>query len=348
MSRRVIAFARVLLLVAFMSASVGAVRADSAPAGPAPVTPSSQSALVSIDPATIDFGILAPGQTASKTVVVRSLVDRDLRIAKVTTCPCITVRVSNMSIPARGTVNLNATMEPKPGTGAKTERIRLAFEGEDLVVVIDVAGEVSLPVRAVPPAIDAREVLSGVVEVSSLDDALFTILATAGKPPVFVDFDPARQPPRNTYQLRWDLAGLDQQTMPSWWVIETDHPGAPIVDLRVMHEFTKTPRVPGRPWVPGDQRILVGNLRAGEPFDFTTKIKWPKGNPAVQTLQSVQSQSPQFTAEFIGAELAGEELTCAIRISVLPGPRGLIYGQMMYETPDGFSAPLTIIGRLLE
>jgi hypothetical protein len=343
MTRIMSRLTRAILLITVLTLGAKAVCVP--PGSPAEAQ---ESDAVDVDPPVIDFGILAPGQTATRTVTITNHSDQQLGIVKVATCPCIKVAASSMTIQPRGSIQLTATIDPKPGTGLKTERIRLAFGGLDSIAEIDVKAEVSLPVRATPSAVDAQQASSGIVEVSTLDGEPFRVLATAGKPPVFVDFDPANDQPRNRYQLRWDLAGYDRGTMPGWWVIETDRTDAPIIDLRVMHEFTKTQRVPGRPWVPGDLRILVGNLAPGETHEFITKIKWPKGNPPVTTLRSVQSQSPQFTAEFVGAEQDGEELLCTIRIAAMPGPRGLIYGQMTYETPDGFSAPLTIIGRLVE
>ena len=136
--------------------------------------------------------------------------------------------------------------------------------------------------------------------------------------------------------------------MPRWWVIETDHPEAPIVDLRVRHLCTLPPRPQGRRWILSQQRTVLDAVTPGESREFTVFLKWAAGEKPNDTIRDVRSESPQFTASLMGTERDGDRITCRVRVTLRPDHRGLIYGDVRFTAFQGHTAPFTVIGRVVE
>jgi Protein of unknown function (DUF1573) len=307
------------------------LRAEPSPAGAA-VPPGPP---VAIEPERVDLGILRPGESSMVLIRLRNLGAEPLSIrGSATSCACTAINLTNTTIPAGEAIEFAATLTPKAGLGEKHEQIRIVFDGWEKPFIIDVDAEVSLPIRVTPSKLDARQALTGVVQVQSQDGKPFTILAAAGKRPDFVDFNPARDQPRDRYQLRWDLSGYDQKTMPGWWVIET--------------EWTKPLRPQGRRWVPSDDRFILGIVKAGRPVEITAKLRYPLGltPPAGQVVAT--SGSSKFTAELVKVEAQESDLVCTIRITPNAGWVGLLYGPITVTAPEGFSFEGIVIGRLVE
>jgi hypothetical protein len=249
-------------------------------------------------------------------------------------------------------------MTMKSGLGDKREKISIFFEGFTRTYVIQYfTAEVSLPVRLTPPHLAASRqdqrtrrwvnTMSGQIEVKSLDGEPFRILRAHGAPPEYVGFDPATDPARDAYTIRWDLSRFGD-AIPWFWVIETDRPDAPVVDARVRHVSTRPVSVKERPWQPKDQRLLVGVVPRGEPFEITTKLEYNAGYAPDPTTAGVSSQSSFLRAELLDAQ--GEEQYLQYRIRVTPtasAPAGLLYG-LLEVSASGFGVPLRIVGRLSE
>ena len=151
--------------------------------------------------------------------------------------------------------------------------------------------------------------------------------------------------PRNRYTLRWDLTSYTTQTMPWWWVVETDRPDAPLVDVRVMHDSTKIDRSRTSRWIRGDLRILAGVLRPGQTYDIRPKLKYnPRGRPDPGGPQ-VQALTPGIRVELISYEPVGSDMLCTIRVTVLRREPGLLY-EKINITAGGYSSPIWFIATL--
>jgi hypothetical protein len=299
------------------------------------------------EPPVLDLGLLAVGESGTGSVKVRNTGDRAVTIlATRASCACTYARDLAGKVLGPGeAVDLTATLTPKPGVGPKKERIRVAAVGYTEFVVVDVIGEVSLPVRATPSVLESYRLgLSGQVVVSSVDGRPFRVLRTDGRPPQFVDFDPGSDALRSRYTLRWDLNGYTARTMRWWWVVETDHPDAPLVDLRVQHEWTKM-RTTGLRWVRGDLRIPGGVLRPGGSFDFETKLKYNPNSRPDPGSPLVGALTPGIRARLVSYEVIGSDIQCTIRVTVLRNEPGLLY-EKINITAGGFSAPVWFIARV--
>jgi hypothetical protein len=315
---------------------------------------------VEFEPAVMDFGMLSPGATARGTSRIWNVGSEPLRILKsITSCGCTAAEdLGGRVIGPGGSTEFTTTMTMKSGLGEKKEKISIIFEGYRSTFVVQYyTAEVSLPVRLTPPHLPASSkdqrtgrwvnTMSGHVEVKSLDGEPFRILRAHGAPPEYVGFDPATDPPRNVYTIRWDLSRFGN-AIPWYWVIETDRPDAPLVDARIRHVSTRPVRVEQRPWEPKDQRLLVGVVARGQPFEITTKHEYDAGYIPDPTTAAVRSQSSFLRAELLDAQSDEQHLQFRIRVTpTASAPPGLLYGTLEVSAV-GFGVPLRIIGRIAE
>ncbi len=241
-------------------------------------------------------------------------------------------------------------MTMKAGLGQKQEKITVVFDS-GLAAVQYYTAEVALPVRVTPPYLEASKrtpngwehTMGGTVTVSSLDGRPFRITASHGATPHLVGFDAATDTPRTEYTLRWDLNRFGG-AIPWFWVIETDHPEAPVVDIRIRHSKTLPPRPPK--WVAKDQRVLVGTVRIDEPFEITTKVEYHGNLTPEPATAAVVSESPQLRAQLLEAQADGQFIQYRIQVTVTDdADPGLLYGNIAIYA-SGASYPVHVIGRV--
>ncbi len=305
---------------------------------------------IEFEPPVLDFGVVEPGAAGQGKVKIWNAGSTPLRILRsVTSCGCTEAEDLGGRVISPGQfTEFSTTMTMKSGLGEKKEKVSILFEGyEQTFVPYFFQAEVSLPIRIAPPHITAITTLTGELVAESRDGQPFRVLAVNGHAPEFVDFDPGRDSPRNRYTLRWDLTELDEQgNIPWFWVIETDRADSPLIDVRVRHDATRPDRPKGRPWVPKDQRVVLGVVRPDSPVEVTAKIEYA-GNISPQANTAAISQTPDqpFDAELIEAVPHGQFLEYRIRITPRVGEPGLLYGLLTLHASN-FTTPLRVIARL--
>jgi hypothetical protein len=305
-------------------------------------------------PVEMNFGVLDPGTAGQGVTRVWNTGDKPLRILKsITSCGCTSAQdLSGRTIPPGGSIDFTTTMEMKSGLGDKMEKVTIFFEGYgNTQVVYFYKAEVSRAVRAIPPYMTAddrgRPILSGELVLEARDGRAFRVLAAHGRAPEFVGFDPARDQPAARYTIRWDITPEHQAgAVPWFWVFETDHPDAPLVDVRVRHASTMPAREQGA-WVPKDQRLILDLLRAGVPTEVTAKVEYNGGFTPDASGASISGPGERFAVELAEAKVDGRLLKFRIRVTPRPGPPGLIYEEIALHA-SGHSAPLRLIGKLVE
>ena len=306
---------------------------------------------VEFEPANLNFGIVPPHTIGKGTAKIWNVGDQPLRIVKsITSCGCTsTENLAGRVIPPGGFIEFATEMEMKTGLGAKKEKVTLFFEGYGgTQVIFFYNAEVARPVRVIPPYVDAdNQGQIGTVEVSSLDNKPFRILKAHGLAPQFVNFDPATDEPRTRYTLKWDMSQFDGQRVPWFWVIETDHPEAPIVDVRVRHDSTRLIPPDGRPWQPKDQRVLIDVVRNGESVEIITKHEYAGNRTPMPQTARVQNLSAILDVELVGIEQKGQLLEFRVRVTPKNAPLGLLYEHINVGSV-GYMVPLRIIGRVIE
>ena len=149
----------------------------------------------------------------------------------------------------RTEASLDAPGEP----GKKQAKVFVQLEGMSRPAIVRLGGMVTMPVQPEPTYASAlKGVDRGTIRLASIDGRPFQISASNGGTPDFVDFDPARDAPRNVYDVRWSIAGMSPMSIPRWWVFTTDRSDCP-VPCRVRNENTGSKRDMARferRWIP--------------------------------------------------------------------------------------------------
>lgn len=343
------------------AAAAGADSAD--PADRVPRRPP-----IMIDPPTLNFGTVAPGELVTGSVQIRNVGTIPLTIeASRASCSCTAVDMSGTVIQPGQSAPMEATFT-KSTLGDKTAAVRLKFAGYDDVVEVQVKATVALAVRADPPYIYAEfddqmqetVVNSGTFTVLSTDQKPFSIIAVNGEEPKFVNFDPSRQQPQNHYTLEWDLSDVDSSTclradgkpLRRFWVVETDHPDVPVFDMQVRHLCT-LPKLPegGRRWVITPPRILLGRMAPGESKEVEALVRWLPHTPDYvregEQIYALLPESPYLDIELLDYKKDSDKADkIFMRITVKPGmPEGLLYESVQVHS-GSHSAPLLLLGAI--
>lgn len=338
-------------------ASPDAADATPVEAPPAAPTPPARSSVadnppgwppVEFEPPALDFGLLEPGELGEGTVRIHNVGDQTLAIkASGTTCGCTTTdRLDGVTIAPGDSYEFSVQMEPKPGLGEKREGMGIFFDGFEPRVEFFFTAEIAFPVHVIPPHITATATSTGELDIASQDGEPFRVLYSNGEAPDFVDFDPKTQSPRDRYTIRWDLTDLvARDAVPWFWVIETDRPECPVIDIRVRHSSTIPFRPRGRPWTPKGQRVLVNRITPGEQVEVSMKLEFVPGRTPNASAATIQSSATKFDAELLEASVDGQFLEYRIGITASEDAVGML-NEKVDLFASGFSAPLYVIGRI--
>jgi hypothetical protein len=334
-----------------------------------------------LEPPTVDFGFVKPSQELSQTIAIHNISDQPITVEKqVIDCKCTTAQnLEGRTIQPGSFIELTATIDPQAHPGPRMNKISLLFHEHPQPAIIEMFSEVSRAIRVTPARIHgARRVnratgeplpeteaerearLGGDLTLTAVDDRPFRILAVNGDPnyPI-IDFDPAKDEPQTEYRIPWSLREYDPETcvnaegqpMPRWYVVETDHPDAPVVDITVQHTCTLLDLevIKQRGWYLSDERVVLGGLKPNEPAEFEVTMAWLGHAGPRDTIRMVESESDQFDATLISANRIGNEISCRIRIVPNPAHRGLLYGSVrLHAYTPGDTASLMVIGRVVE
>ena len=250
------------------------------------------------EPASIDFGFLPPNTPGEGIVLLRNTSDKPLTINLVQpSCKCTTISdLVGKQIPPGGTVELQIKLDGAPAMGVRRSSVKVMVDGFGRALDVAVKGEVSLPVRIVPPYINAIEQknMTGRVILESTNKKPFRILSSLGGPISIQGFDDTKDEPRSSYVVGYDLTALSKD-LPSYVYFETDAPEAGVVDVRVRHE-----NAPKKPLISVmDVRCNVGFIASGTSKEALFTLT----NPGT-VLESVTTTSVDATVALARTEPA--------------------------------------------
>ena len=306
----------------------------------------SDPAPVVFDPPAVDLGYILPNQTVNTIIQVRNIGDKPLKITLVKpSCTCTTLDdLTGTVIPPGESVSLTAQLKARSKPSPMTSSITFLFEGYLESSKVSISAQVARPIRTIPQLFNlATGKLSGQVVVESNDGRPFTISAANRQPPEYINFDPTTDEPRNVYVLQWDVSQYTQQTMPGWWVIETDHPDCPVVDVWVRHQWNRPERAAGRLWRLGTQHVVIDGIKAGESAEFTVEIV----KLGLDDIYTVLSLSNEFDAKLVSLQRNGADAEATVRITPAADHRGLLYGTIEFLSSASYHK-LTVIGTVIE
>ena len=276
---------------------------------------------LTIQPPVLDLGFMAPRIGNKGTVTLTNTGKTPLTIAAVTpSCKCTTTSTLAGTVLQPGqSVPLEAALDGVAMPQTHRASIRVLVEGYAKVVEIQLRAETAMPVRAVPPIINAVEgkPRQGRFVVESIDKKPFTICAVGGRVPEFIGYN-AGDAPRAQYLVKFDLDTW-QPDFPAYLAIETDRADCPIFDIWIRSERT----IPTSSFRMKDYRINAGRIEVGGSTDISLEME-----DAGEDILAVESGSPEVQVEMLGQNVDAKVRKVNIRITPKSPREGLLYATL--------------------
>lgn len=298
-----------------------------APAGAAPNT---ESLPLVAEPRVLDFGFVPPRQKSQGTFKLWNRGTEPLKIVRVEPdCKCTTLEdITNRTIEPGEHLDLRAELEAASVPQQRQSAIKVVFEsstGYQRVIEVALRSTVSLPVRALPAYLNVVEGKDkqGRIFIESIDKAPFRICSVQGLPPEFMYFDPAKDEPRSSYWLQWDVTKFGDK-LPTHWIIETDHPSCHVLPVWIRHPTT----IPNPVFRLKEYSVNLGRVEKNGSTEATIYME----DPGEQIL-TVGALSDSVTAELIGTERVEGGLHVKVRVTPVKDFEGMVLFPLVVYSP---------------
>ncbi len=314
---------------------------------PAPTARSNGT--IRADPGKYDLGDIEPGSEHSREFLLRNLTQAPVRVrAALPTCRCTTTTdISGSVIPAGGTLPFTAILTTPTTPGVKNAKVQITFDGNPRPLVLEIEGDVTMPIKATPPYVGGPkgDQMSGLVTIRSIDRRPFRVLASGGAPPVFPQAVDSAQP-RDSHTLRWDIARIRDLPRHIWWVVFTDHPDCPVLPLRVRNAATGSRADMERyerHWRFDESLVNAQRIAPGESVTLDLVIKHynPRARGAIQkpgwgVVKSLRARSADLDLRLVGSSpISAEEVRVTFTATPAAGHVGPLEALLELETETG-------------
>jgi len=304
-----------------------------------PAEPARSQAVV-VSPGVLDFGTQSLMSRPTGEITLTNQGEKAVTLVAVSpTCSCLKPEFTDRVVLAPGANHTVAVAhEPRSQAGPSKATLRFVFLGNDIVNV-PVEAMFTRPVKADPTWIDfRRDGDQGTLKLRSLDARPFRVLSVQG---VAVPDSPAAL----LQEVPWDLSTYDTETctnpagerMPSWIVVQTDHPDAPVVDVRVRKDGCTNPDIPGdgdtRAWMILDQRVVVGELSPGDTQIYELPVALLPNRTMNEQFTVAKSESSGLVTRFI--DVIQKEDGNMVRVEIGAAadcPAGVLMGTFQVES----------------
>lgn len=347
------------------SGAIGATQV--APRTPTVVTPPSPTALAStvIEPKELDYGTLKPGEVKTLSGIIRNTGVIPIEFTgQMKGCSCTTVDIPKGIVQPGESIGYSATLTAGLTPTTKKSSISLVLANHQ-PVRIPVDGEIIRGIRVSPRRINAVSIDPTQpdlrvpaqirrVQLQSPTNTPFRILRIDGRPVEEFPGGSRMLNPVPQHSFIFDdfseydaVTGLsaDGDMLPFFRLIETDHPGAAVVEIPVDHpaRIAQLERRGQRPWMFVENRVVVPAVEPGGVAIFELPVK-VIGSANGERVVAVTSESPElFEAELLSVRNEGREWRVRFKIVPLQRHDGAFLGKVRLHSSK-FSAPLPIIG----
>lgn len=299
------------------------------------------------DPADVDFGLVKPGSKLTADVVLVNPFETPMTIVQaVPTCQCTTVEVAGETIPPGGGIAIPITLQVPSTAGKKQAAVNTVLQSPDGRNVrgprLTLSAIAAYAVKTTPLYIDALppNPATGNVTVAAIDGRPFRVLSVNGRPPVLLTPDQ----PLAQHVVEYDLGPAATQAersgspdvFPKWMIFETDHPEAPVVEMRIRHPFSKLPHQTRKVALQFDGNIAnLGVIPAGGTGTFDIELKQFAG----KLVTGVRTTNPNFRADLVEqVEGAGDRVRVRVAVTNVGGPGGVFMIPVTFDTTAGTEA----------
>ena len=326
------------------------------PAGSVEIRPGATA--VYGEPADVDFGVVKPGSKLRTEIKLVNPTNTPVIIQKaVPTCQCTTVNVDGTTIPALGAVGIPMTLQVPSTTGEKKAAVNtilvMGAKGPEKGPRLTLRAIAAYAVQALASTsqggprtlwIDGlkQEGITGQIQLTSTDRRPFRVLSLNGEAPMPLQ---GNGQAATTQVIAYDLSQKTSTTMPKWMLIETDHPDAPMVEMRVRHRSSMLPHQfkEYKVKVQFDGYIAnVGRVAPGSTTDFSVELKQFKG----RTLSELRSGNPDFVVKLVQRKDGdGDRVRITGSITPKADTRGPFMCPVQFVTPEG-AETMYVIGTI--
>lgn len=272
---------------------------------------------IKIEPFHVPLGILAPLEERSVDLTITNAGDAPAVLLQVTTsCSCTAPDFKEpITIPPGGKHVMPLHIRGRANVGPLHSQANFFFENISKPLTITLAGDVSRAIKADPFVIDVldfpkrepKPAMNGSITLTSVDGAPFRVLTVQGE--VIKD-----SKPETSHTVRYDFRGVEQTDMPIWFVVETDHPKAPLIEMRVgSMALLHTGQGTG-PWDLESDIVMLDRVPAGKTVtreieltglrDANAPVEFVSGRGLIQPHiagETMGVRGRRFTVEFTPA-----------------------------------------------
>lgn len=307
--------------------------------------PRSEPPPVRVEPDVLDLGDLPINSRTPGVFKLTNTGDTRLEIAAaMSTCWCTNGTPSKNSIEPGETIELPITFDAGPVMVRAERDITVRFSGYARAVRCPIRADVHYGVRARVEYDPPEQRRIGVVTLEDPQGDPFVVVSANKKPPEFFDgFDPSRDTPRSKYQVRFDLSGIPAEKLPWWYLIELDHPEAPVIDLPI-ENLEYEPRRMRRPWRFDPGRVLLGNIEPATNQDVYVVMQ-NIDSGAIDAIERIDITPPIAQVQVMGMERGESGLRVRLRVAPAADHRGLLALEVVVVA-QGHDELLTILGRV--
>ena len=304
---------------------------------------------IATDPERLDAGWLRPGETGERTVRVVNTSGGVVNLLRVTSsCSCTVPELEDdQKILRPGeSVELEIGLKATANPGPMQQRVYIWYEGSRAPYELLVSADVSHAVKADPAFVMLLGQKTGRIKLSSLDGRPFRVLSADGREPELTDEagDPIDASKRiEEAYVSFDYEGVAPRDLSRWFVIETDHPEATELPLRVIHQslYQTDAR---QTWNLATDRVILGRMQPGDEATKELRLKMVARPDDVAGL-SIDDEA--IDAEILETRVEGREIVLKVRFVATGARTGLIKARLAVEA-EGQTQEADVIVRVEE
>lgn len=305
------------------------------------VPPAASPPPLTVHPPAFEAGDLRPREEREATFTLTNTGDREIQFGDVrATCWCAAGQLSKRTLAPGESATLHARLEAPAEPGPIDRAIFVFVQGYAQPAAIALRADVNYGIRyRVEP--DEEHPERAVVHLESVDGAPFRVISAGQVAPVFVDgFEPETDQPRSAYAISYGMqATAPVAIAPPWFLVETDHPDSPVIDLP-LPEYQELRRL--RPWTMSERRILLGTMLTGESQEFTVTLRGVRGD-ALTVIEDLRLEPEGRHVTLMGLAPAQEGLRARLRF-IAGDTEGLICARLVVLA-EGHEEELYLFGR---
>lgn len=291
-----------------------------------------------IKPKDVHAGYMKPGERVIREVKLTNAGTEPIQFARVSsTCTCVQGELLNDLVAPGESATVRIAIEGRD-IGPLSQTLTIWFIGARKPLRVNVTADITLPIKAEPffinMAVPPQNGQSGIptkgeIVLKAVDDRPFRVISAGGEAPV--PASGGKNVSATKHTIVWDFAGVPDSDVQPWWIIETDHPEARLIEIRVLHPKIIEQMVANQgPWTLAPDRLIVPDLARGGSYERTIKLLKTRS----QEIESISVDSPMLKVELLDQSPVAGGVEATIRISATPEARGLIRSKLTVKADN--------------